>query len=47
MVMVVPGLGVLINHIGCDEEYTMGSSVCSFGGITYGKIPVGSLLEIS
>ena len=34
-----------INHIGIDEEDTVGSSVDSFDGTTHGKIPVGSLLE--
>ena len=44
MVVVVLGLEVLMNHIGIDEEDTLGSSVGSFDGITYGKKPVGSLL---
>ena len=34
-----------INHIGIDEEDTVGSSVDSFDGTTHGKIPVGSLPE--
>ena len=38
------GLEVLTNHIGLDDEGTMGSSVGSFDDITYGK-PVVSLPE--
>ena len=35
---------MLINYIGLDEEYTLGSSIGSFYGITYEKKTVGSLL---
>ena len=45
MVVLVLGLEFIINHIGIDDEYTMGSSVRSFDGTTHGKIPVGSLPE--
>ena len=34
-----------MNHLGLDYEYTLGAYVGSLDGITYGKIPVGSLLE--
>ena len=34
-----------MNHIGIDDEDTLGYSVGSFNGTTYGKKPVGSLLE--
>ena len=37
------GLEVLMNHIGLDDEYTLGSYVGSFDGMTYGKKPVGLL----
>ena len=37
MVVLVLGLEVLINHIGIDDEDTLGSSVVSFDGMTYGK----------
>ena len=37
IVVVVLGLEVLMNHIGLDEGYTLGSSVGYFDGITYGK----------
>ena len=37
MVVVVLGLELLMNHIGIDEEDTMGSYVGYFDGITYGK----------
>ena len=40
MAVLVLGLEVIINHIGIDEEDTMGSSVGSFDGTTNGKIPV-------
>ena len=45
MVLLVLKLQVLMNNIGIDEEYNLGSSVGSFGGINYVKIPVGSLQE--
>ena len=45
MAVLVLGLGVIINHIGIDEEDMMGSSVGSFDDTTHGKIPVGSLPE--
>ena len=45
MVVLVMGLDILMNHIGLDEEDTMGSSVGSSYGITCEKKPVGSLLE--
>ena len=45
MVVLVLGLKLLINHIGIDDEDTLGSSVGSFGGINYVKKPVGSFLE--
>ena len=31
------GVEMLTSHIDIDEEYTLGSSVGSFDGITYGK----------
>ena len=37
MVVLVLGLEFIINHIGIDDEYTMGSSVGSFDGTTNGK----------
>ena len=37
MVVIVMGLEVLTNHIGVDEEDTMGSSIVSFDGIPSGK----------
>ena len=37
MVVLVLGLEVIINHIGIDEEDTMGSSVGSFDCTTNGK----------
>ena len=37
---------MLMNHIGSNEEDTLGSSIGSSDGITYGKTPVGSLLDI-
>ena len=45
MVVMVLGLEVLTNHIGIDYEGTMGSSIGSFDGMTYGGGPVGSLPE--
>ena len=36
MVVMVLGLEVLTNHIGIDYEGTMGSSIGSFDGMTYG-----------
>ena len=45
MVVLVLGVEVLMNHIVIDEEDTLGSSVRSSDGITYGGKPVGSLLE--
>ena len=45
MMVLVLGLEFIMNHIGIADEYTMGSSVGSFGGTTHGKIPVGSLPE--
>ena len=45
MVVLVLGLEFIFNHIGINDEYTMGSSVRSFDGTTHGKIPVGSLPE--
>ena len=44
-VVLVLGLEVIMNHIGLDEEYNLGSSVGSYDGITHGGKPVGSLLE--
>ena len=43
MAVLVLGLGVIINHIGIDEEDTMGSSVGSFDGTTHGKILTRSI----
>ena len=37
MVVLVLGLEVLTNHIGIDEEDTLGYSVGSYDGITYEK----------
>ena len=37
VVVLVLGLEVIINHIGIDEEDTMGSSVGSFDCTTNGK----------
>ena len=37
MVVKVMGLEVLMNHIGLDDEDTLGSSVGSFDGMTYEK----------
>ena len=37
MVVLVMGLDMLMNHIGLDEEDTMGSSVGSSYGITCEK----------
>ena len=37
MVVLVLGLEVLTNQIGLDEEDTLGYSVGSFDGLTYGK----------
>ena len=37
MVMLVLKLEVLMNHIGLDDEDTLGSSVESFDGMTYKK----------
>ena len=34
-----------MNHLGIDYEDTLGNYVGSLDGITYGKIPVGSLVE--
>ena len=34
-----------MNHIGLNEEDTLGYSVGYSDGLTYGKKPVGSLLE--
>ena len=34
-----------MNHLGLDQEYTLGTYVGSLDGITYGKRPVGSLVE--
>ena len=45
MVVLVLGLEVLMNHIGLDEEDTVGSSVGSSDGINYEKKPVGLFLE--
>ena len=45
VVVLVLGLEVIINHIGINEEDTMGSSVGSFDGTTHRKIPVVSLPE--
>ena len=45
MVVLVLGLEFLINHIGINEKYTMGSSVGSFDGTTHGKIPAGLFPE--
>ena len=36
-VVLVLGLERIMNHIGFDEEYTLGSSNESSDGITYGK----------
>ena len=43
MVVLVLGLEVPMNHIGINDEDTMGSSVGSFDGMTYEKKHVGSL----
>ena len=45
VVALVLWLVGVINHIGFDEEDTLGSSVGYFDGITYEKSLVGSLLE--
>ena len=45
MVVLVLGLEFLVNNIGINDKYTMGSSVGSFDDTTHGKIPVGSLPE--
>ena len=37
MVVLVLVLEVLMNHVGLDDKDTMGSSVESFDGMTYGK----------
>ena len=37
MVVLVLGLEVPLNHIGIDDEYTLGSSFGSFDGMTYRK----------
>ena len=37
MVVLVLVLEVLMNHVGLDDEDTMGSSVGSFDNMTYGK----------
>ena len=47
MVVLVLGLKLLINHIGIDDEDTMGSSVGSFGGMTYVKNLCVRLQKIS
>ena len=44
---MVLGLEVLMNNIGIDEEDMLGSSVGSFDGVTYGRKPLGFVLEIS
>ena len=44
-VVLVLGLELLMNHIGIDDQDTMGSSVGSFDGMNYAKKPVGSLTE--
>ena len=41
MVIMVLVLEVLMNHIGIDDEDTLGYSVGSFNGTTYEKKPVG------
>ena len=35
--VLIMGLEVLMNHIGLDDEDTMGSSVGPFDGMIYGK----------
>ena len=37
MVVLVLGLEVPLNHIGINDEYTLGSSFGSFDGMTYRK----------
>ena len=40
-VVLVLVFEVIMNHIGLDDEYTIGFSVQSFDGMTYGGKPVG------
>ena len=45
MVIMVLVLEVLMNHIGIDDEDTLGYSVGSVDGMTYEKKSVGSFPE--
>ena len=47
MVVLVLGVGVLMNHIVIDEEDTLGSSVRSSDGITYGGKPIKHCWKIA
>ena len=47
IVVLVLVLEVLMNSIGIDEEYTLGSSVRSSDGITYGGKPIKHCWKIT